>query len=93
MAFLLRAVSGSGLLSSIGLGSFGRAATSLTNPLVHAMGSVFNMGKGVLGSVFGGLGGAARTIGSAALTPFRLASSPLVWIGAGVLVIYLVTNR
>jgi hypothetical protein len=92
MAFLLRAVSGSGLLSSIGLGSVGRAATSLTNPLVHAMGSVFNMGKGVLGSVFGGLGGAARTITGAISTPFKLLSSPVVWLGAGALVIYLVTR-
>ena len=91
MAFLLRVFSPA--LESVGLGSIGKVANSITNPLVHAASSMFNMGKGALGSVFGGLGGAARTIGSAALTPFRLASSPLAWIGAGALVIYLVTNR
>ena len=90
MGFLLRVFSPA--LESVGLGSIGRVAKSVTSPLVHAMGSVFNMGKGVLGSVFGGLGGAARTITGAISTPFKLLSSPVVWLGAGALVIYLVTR-
>ena len=87
MAFLLRVFSPA--LESVGLGSIGRVANSITNPLVHAFGTMKNMAS----SIFGGLGSVASTVGSAALTPFRLASSPLVWIGAGALVIYLITNR
>ena len=94
MAFLLRVLSPA--LSSVGLGSIGRVATSVTNPLVHAMGSVFSMGKGVLGSVFGGLSGAARTAANVVTSPFRMLSSPFFMISAlavGGLVIYTITRR
>ena len=90
MAFLLRVFSPA--LESVGLGSIGKVATSITNPLVHAASSMFSMGKGVLGSVFGGLGNAASTIGGAVMTPFKLLQSPVVWIGTGALIIYLVTR-
>jgi len=90
MAFLLRAFSPA--LESVGLGSIGKVATSITNPLVHSMSSMFNMGKNLVGGLFGGIGGAARTITGAISTPFKLLSSPVVWLGAGALVIYLVTR-
>ena len=96
MAFLLRFAQPA--LSAVGLGgSFGRGISSVakgvTDPLIHAASGIFNMGKNVVGGVFGGLGGAARTIGGAVMTPFRLMQSPLVWIGGGALIIYLITNR
>ena len=91
MAFLLRVFSPA--LESVGLGSIGKVATSITNPLVHAASGMFKMGKNLVGGLFGGIGGAARTIGGAISTPFKLLSSPIVWIGAGALIIYFVTNR
>jgi len=92
MAFLLRFAAPA--LESVGLGgSFGRgissAAKGITDPLIHAASGMFNMGKNMLG----GLGSAASTIGGAISTPFKLLSSPLVWIGTGALIIYFVTNR
>ena len=91
MAFLLRFAQPA--LSAVGLGgSFGRGISSfakgVTDPLIHAASGVFNMGKNMLG----GIGSAASTIGGAISTPFKLLSSPIVWIGAGALVIYLVTR-
>ena len=91
MAFLLRFAAPA--LESVGLGgSFGRGISSfakgVTDPLIHAASGVFNMGKNMLG----GIGSAASTIGGAISTPFKLLSSPIVWIGAGALVIYLVTR-
>ena len=90
MAFLLRVFSPA--LESVGLGSIGKVATSITNPLVHAASGMFNMGKNLVGGLFGGIGGAARTIDGTISTPFKLLSSPVVWLGAGALVIYLVTR-
>ena len=90
MAFLLRVFSPA--LESVGLGSIGRVATKITSPLTHAIGGMFNFGKNAIGSVFGSIGGAARSIGGAVMTPFKLLQSPVVWIGAGALVIYLVTR-
>ena len=91
MAFLLRFAQPA--LSAVGLGgSFGRSVSSIgkgiTDPLIHAASGMFNMGKNMLG----GIGSAASTIGGAISTPFKLLSSPIVWIGAGALVIYLVTR-
>jgi hypothetical protein len=42
--------------------------------------------------MLGGIGGAASTIGSAVMTPFKLLQSPIVWIGGGALIIYLITR-
>ena len=91
MAFLLRAFSPA--LESVGLGSIGRVATKITNPLTHALGGMFNFGKNAIGSVFGSIGGAARTIGGAVMTPFKILSSPVIWVMGAGLVVYLVTNR
>ena len=91
MAFLLRFAAPA--LESVGLGSVGRIATKITNPLTHAIGGMFNFGKNAIGSVFGSIGGAARTIGGAVMTPFKILQSPIVWLGGGVLIIYLITNR
>lgn len=91
MAFLLRFAQPA--LESVGLGgSFGRgissAAKGITDPLIHAASGMFSMGKNMLG----GLGSAASTIGGAISTPFKLLSSPIVWLGGGALIIYLVTR-
>ena len=91
MAFLLRMFSPA--LESVGLGSVGRIATKITNPLTHAIGGMFNFGKNMVGNVFGGVSGAVRTVGSAVMTPFKILQSPIVWVGTGALVIYLITNR
>ena len=91
MAFLLRFAAPA--LESVGLGSIGRVATKITNPLTHALGGMFNFGKNAIGSVFGSIGGAARSIGGAVMTPFKILSSPVVWIGGAALVIYFITNR
>ena len=60
MAFLLRFAAPA--LESVGLGSVGRIATKITNPLTHAIGGMFNFGKNMVGSVFGGLSGAVQTV-------------------------------
>ena len=91
MAFLLRFAAPA--LESVGLGSIGKIATTITNPLTHAIGGMFNFGKNAIGSVFGSIGGAARTIGGAVMTPFKILQSPIVWLGGGALIIYLITNR
>ena len=91
MAFLLRVFSPA--LESVGLGSIGRVATKITSPLTHAVGGFLNFGKNAIGSVFGSLGGAARTIGGAVMTPFKILSSPVIWVMGAGLVVYLVTNR
>ena len=80
-------------LESVGLGSVSRIATKITNPLTHAIGGMFNFGKNAIGSVFGSLGGAASTIGGAVMAPFKILQSPIVWLGGGALIIYLITNR
>ena len=92
MAFLLRFAQP--LLSTVGLGGgFARSVSSIgkgiTDPLIHAASGMFNMGKNMLG----GIGGAARTIGGAVMTPFKILQSPIVWVGGAALVLYLITNR
>ena len=92
MAFLLRFAAPA--LESVGLGgSVGRGISSvakgITDPLIHAASGMFKMGTNMLG----GIGGAARTIGGAVMTPFKILSSPVVWIAGGALIIYLITNR
>jgi len=94
MAFLLRFAAPA--LESVGLGSIGRVATKITNPLTHALGGMFNFGKNAIGSVFGGLSGAARTAANVVTSPFRMLSSPFFMISAlavGGLVIYTITRR
>ena len=91
MAFLLRFAAPA--LESVGLGSIGRVATKITSPLTHALGGLFNFGKTMVGSVFGGLAGAVQTVGSAVMTPFKILSSPIIWVMGAGLVVYLVTNR
>ena len=91
MAFLLRFAAPA--LESVGLGSVSRIAGKITNPLTHAIGGMFNFGKNMVGSVFGGLSGAVQTVGSAVMTPFRILQSPIIWVMGAGLVVYLVTNR
>ena len=91
---MLRALSP--VLSSVGLGSIGRVATKITNPLTHAIGGMFNFGKNMVGNVLGGLGGAARTAASVVTSPFRMLSSPFFMVSAlaiGGLVVYTITRR
>ena len=94
MAFLLRAASP--LLSSIGLGSVGRAAKTVTDPLLSAANGIFGTMKNVAGSLFGGISGAARTAANVVTSPFRMLSSPFFMISAlavGGLVVYTITSR
>ena len=92
MAFLLRFAAPA--LNAVGLGgSVGRGISSvakgITDPLIHAASGIFKMGT----SMLGGIGGAARTIGGAVMTPFKILQSPIIWVGGAALVIYLLTNR
>ena len=79
-------------MQSVWGGSFGRGISSVakgvTDPLIHAASGMLNFGK----SMFGGLGSAVSTVGSAVMTPFKLLQSPIVWIGGAALIIYLVTS-